>query len=210
MAVSRERQEAIRERVLAAVEEVTEGGDGFGDVSVERLAKAAGISRATFYIYFEDKGDLLNAWFAQIVDELMQAARAWWQLGEEATPEDLRAALAEIVAAYRPHATRIAAVYDEAAYDPSVREQVARLVYGGISGLENHIERGQREGFVDPELLAHETAAWLGWMVERGLRNIVGPADDAEVDALIDAHAELVWHTLYADAPARAAAPSSR
>lgn len=201
MAASRERQEAIRERLLAAVEKVTESGDSLRDVSIERLARAAGISRATFYIYFADKGDLLNAWFKQIVDELMDAARAWWRLGPEATPQDLRDALARIVAAYRPHAKRIAAVYDEAAYDPAVREQVAGLVYGGIAGLQEHIERGQREGFVDPELSAHETAAWLGWMVERGLRNIVGPAPEAEVDALIDAHADLVWHTLYADAP---------
>jgi hypothetical protein len=49
----------------------------------------------------------------------------------------------------------------------------------------------------------HETAAWLGWRAARGPRNVVGPAADTEVDALIDAHAELVWHTLYADAPAR-------
>lgn len=197
MAVSRERQEAIRERLLAAVEEVTAGGDSLGDVSVERLAKAAGISRATFYIYFADKGDLLKAWFEQIVDVLMDAAGAWWQLDAEATPEDLRAALAGIVATYRPHATLIAAVYDEAAYDPAVREQVARLVHGGIAGLQAHIERGQRDGFIDPGLLAPETAAWLGWMVERGLRNIAGPAPEGEVDALIDANADVVWHTLY-------------
>jgi AcrR family transcriptional regulator len=203
MAVSRERQEAIRERLLAAVETVTESGQSLRDVSVGRLAKEAGISRATFYIYFADKGDLLTAWFAQVVEALMEAARGWWQLGADATRDDLRAAFAEVVAVYRPNFARIAAVYDEAAYDPALREQVAGLVSGGIAGLEDHIERGQREGSIDPQLLAHETAAWLGWMVERGLRNIVGPAADAEVDALIDAHIELVWHTLYADAPAR-------
>lgn len=203
MAVSRERQEAIRERLLAAVETVTEGGESLRDISVARLAKAAGISRATFYIYFADKGDLLQAWFAQIIEESMEAGRAWWQLGAPATQDDLRAALGRLAAVYRPNAARIRAVYDEAAYDPALREQVAGLVSGGIAGLEDHIERGQREGSIDPELLAHETAAWLGWMVERGLRNIVGPAADADVDALIDAHADLVWHTLYADAPAR-------
>jgi len=203
MAVSRERQEAIRERLLAAVETVTGDGESLRDVSVARLAKAAGISRATFYIYFADKGDLLTAWFAQVVEELIEAARGWWQLGADATRDDLRAAFAQVVAVYRPNFARIAAVYDEAAYDPALREQVAGLVSAGIAGLEDHIKRGQRQGSVDPELLAHETAAWLGWMVERGLRNIVGPATEDDVAALLEAHADLVWHTLYADAPAR-------
>lgn len=197
MAVSRERQEAIRERLLAAVERVTEDGSSLRDVSVARLAEAADISRATFYVYFADKGDLLTAWFEQLVGELEVAARAWWELDAEATPADLRAALADIAEVYRPNAARIAAVYDEAAHDPALRDQVTGLIAGGADRLEAHIERGQRAGFISGALLAHETAAWLSWMVERGLRNIVGPAREDQVDALIDAQAELVWHTLY-------------
>ena len=194
---SEQRQEAVRERLLDAIEGVTEGGEGLGDVSVEKLAKAAGISRATFYIYFSDKGDLLTARFEQVVGELLEAAAAWWSLGAGVSLEDLRDAFAGVVAVYRPHTTLIAAVYDEAAYSPAVRELVAGLIEAGIFGLRKHIERGQREGFVDPELLAPETAAWLGWMVERGLRDVVGPAPESEVDALIAAHADVVWHTLY-------------
>ena len=71
------------------------------------------------------------------------------------------------------------------------------FIEAGIAGLREHIERGQREGFVDPTLLAPETAAWLGWMIERGLRDVVGPAPESEVDALVAAHADVVWHTLY-------------
>ena len=197
MAAARRGGEAVRERLLAAAEELTAGGEGLGDVSVERLANAAGISRATFYVHFSDKGDLLRARFEQIVDELLEAGEEWWRLGVGVTPSDLRAALGELAAAYRPNATLIDAVYDEAAYNPDVRESVARLVDGGIGALRAHIERGQREGFVDPELLGPETAGWLGWMVERGMRNVAGPASEKEVGALIDAHADLVWHTLY-------------
>jgi AcrR family transcriptional regulator len=194
---STQRQEEVRSRLLDAIEGVTEGGEGLGDVSVEKLAKAAGISRATFYIYFSDKGDLLTARFEQVVAELIEAAGAWWKLGPGVSLEDLRGTLGGIVAVYRPHTTLIAAVYDEAAYNPAVRELTAGLINQGISGLREHIERGQRGGFVDPELLAAETAAWLGWMVERGLRDIVGPAPEEEVDALIAAQADLLWHTLY-------------
>ena len=167
-------------------------------MSVERLAKAAGISRATFYIYFSDKGDLLAARFEQVVrradrgGERLVAAGCRC-LGRRPAGRDRRA----IVAVYRPHATLIAAAYDEAAYNPAVRELVTRFIESGITGLREHIERGQREGFVDPALLAPETAAWLGWMIERGLRDIVGPAPESEVEALVSAHADVVWHTLY-------------
>jgi TetR/AcrR family transcriptional regulator, ethionamide resistance regulator len=195
---SEQRQEEVRTRLLEAIEGVTEGGEGLGDVSVEKLAKAAGISRATFYIYFSDKGDLLTARFEQVVAELLDAAGGWWNLGPEVSLDDLKAALARMAADYQPHSTLIAAVYDEAAYNPAVREQVAGLIKDGISGLRDHIERGQREGFVDPELLAPETAAWLAWMVERGLRDVVGPAPEPEVGALVAAQADVVWHTLYA------------
>src|SRR5262249_1931975 len=156
-----------------------------------------GISRATFYIYFADKGDLLTARFEQVVAELLEAAGAWWRLGPEVSPDDLRRALAGIVSVYRPHSTLIAAVYDHGAYNPSVRELAAGLIKQGIAGLREHIERGQREEFIDPELLAAETAAWLGWMVERGLRDVVGPASEDDVDALVAAQADLLWHTLY-------------
>lgn len=191
------RQEAVRERLLEAVETVTDRGEGLGDVSVERLATAAGISRATFYIYFSDKGDLLAARYEQVVADLLEAAAAWWRLGPDGSLEELRAALDGVVAVYRPHATLIAAVYDEAAYNPAVRELAGGFIDAVIAGLQEHIERGQREGFVDPELLAPETAAWLGWMTERGLRDVVGPASENEVAALVAAQAEVVWHTLY-------------
>jgi AcrR family transcriptional regulator len=194
---SRQRQEEVRERLLEAIEAVTQGGEGLGEVSVERLANAAGISRATFYIYFADKGDLLTARFEQVAAELLEAAGGWWEIGAESSIDDLRGALARIAGAYRPHATLIAAIYDEAAYNPGVRRKVAGFVQAGMDALREHIERGQRDQFVDPALLAPETAAWLGWMVERGLLDVVGPALEDEVEALVSAQADLVWHTLY-------------
>ena len=197
MAAAGRGQEAVRERLLTAAEELTAGGEGLGDVSVERLANAAGISRATFYIHFADKGDLLGARFEQIVDDLFAAGQPWWRLESGASRSDLRAALGELATAYRSSANLIDAVYDEAAYDPDLRELIARLVDGGIEALRTHIERGQRGGFVDPELLTPETASWLGWMVERGLRNIAGPAPGDELDALLEAQTDLIWSTLY-------------
>src|SRR4029079_16108346 len=177
-------------RVVRSVERFTE-------ISVERMVAEAGMARSTYYVYFADKGDLLRAWFAEITDELRSAAAAWWQLRPPVGYDDVRAALATIVATYRPHTPLMAALYDTAAYDPSVRQMVTAMMDENTAGLRSHIRRGQAAGYVDPELLAREVAAWLTWMAERGLHQLVRGASDAELERLVSAYARIVWNTLY-------------
>jgi AcrR family transcriptional regulator len=198
-----QRRDDVRKRLLAVVEELLTRGDSYAEISVERLVSEAKLSRSTFYVYFEDKGDLLRAWFAQVIEELEDAAAGWWELDGSATKADLRAALAQIVNTYRPHTTLMAALYDMSSYDATVREEVTTMMSRNTAGLKRHIQRGQKQGWIDPELLPTETAGWLTWMAERGQHQMVRMADDAEVEALVDAYADVVWNTLYAFAPSR-------
>ena len=71
--------------------------------------------------------------------------------------------------------------------------------------MRAHIRRGQKGGWIPGDLLAGETAAWLTWMAERGQHQMVRSAGDAELERLIDAYTDVVWHALYAHAPSRAA-----
>jgi len=191
------RRDDARARLLAAVERLVASGESFTEISVERMVVEAGMARSTYYVYFADKGDLLRAWFADITDELRDAAAAWWQLHPPVSYDDVRAALARIVDAYRPHTPLMAALYDTAAYDPSVREMVTAMMTENTAGLRSHIRRGQAADFIDPALLPAETAAWLTWMAERGLHQLVRGASDAELDRLISAYGRIVWNTLY-------------
>jgi AcrR family transcriptional regulator len=156
------------------------------------------MSRSTFYVYFEDKGDLLKAWLSDIVTQLSEAAKTWWTLPADATRQDLRAALMEIVEIYRPHTTLMAAVYDAAAYEPGLREEVDRMMAGNIAGLRKHIKQGQAGGSIHTDLPPDETAAWLQWMAERGLHQLIRAASDSEVESLVDAWSGIVWYSLYA------------
>lgn len=192
------RRDEIRHRLLEAVERLLEAGESFTEISVERMVAEAGLARSTFYLYFQDKGDLLVAWFAEITGELESAARGWWDLGPQATREDLRAALETIVKTYRPHTHLMAAMYDAAAYDAEVRSPVTAMMKRNIAGLRKHIRAGQEAGSVDPTLLADQTAGWLTWMAERGLHQLVRTASDAEVERLVDAYTGIIWNTLYA------------
>jgi len=191
------RRDDVRVRLLEVVERLLADGESFTEVSVERMVAEAGMARSTFYVYFTDKGDLLGAWFGEITAELRAAARGWWELRPPFGFDDVRAALAAIVAAYRPHTPLMAAVYDTAAYDPSVRALVTAMMGENTAGLRSHLRRGQSDGFVDPALSPRETAAWLTWMAERGLHQLVRDASDAEVERLVDAYARIVWNTVY-------------
>jgi AcrR family transcriptional regulator len=194
------RRDETRKRLLDVVERLLSQGENFTEISVERLVSEAGISRSTFYVYFEDKGDLLSAWFSDIIEELVEATAGWWSLDKGATRAQLREVLDGVVRTYRPHTALMAATYDAAAYDASVRELVESMMETNVATLRKHIKKGQKEGFVDPELPAVQTAQWLTWMAERGLHQLVRQATDAELDGLIDAYTSIVWNTLYAPA----------
>jgi AcrR family transcriptional regulator len=198
-----ERRDEIRHRLLEVVERLLDEGETFTEISVERMVSQAGLARSTFYLYFQDKGDLLVAWFGEITVELEAAATGWWNLGPDATRQELRTALEGIVNTYRPHTTLMAAMYDAAAYDPEVRGLVTAMMKRNIAGLRKHIKAGQKAGFVDPDLLPDQTAGWLTWMAERGLHQLVRTASDAELDRLIDAYTAIVWNALYAPARER-------
>ncbi|WP_205698836.1 TetR/AcrR family transcriptional regulator [Conexibacter sp. SYSU D00693] len=192
------RRDEARQRLLEVVERLLDEGETFTEISVERLVSEAGMSRSTFYVYFEDKGDLLRAWFADIVAELSEVAGAWWKLGPDATRDDVREVLAAIVRTYRPHVTLMAATYDTAAYDVGTRELTDSMMGVNVAGLRKHIRAGQKAGFIDASLPAAQTAAWLTWMAERGLHQLVRGASDNELEQLIEAYTGIVWNTLYA------------
>ena len=187
----------VRRQLVEVVDRLVGDGESYADLTVERLAQAAGMSRSTFYLYFEDKGELLRAWFESVSDELVDAARDWWALGPQVTRDDVHAALGAILRAYRPHVTLMAVTYDAAAHDPAVRELTQGLIDISVAGLRKHIRAGQKAGFVDPDLRPEQTAAWLTWMAERGFNQLVRGAGDAELTRLLDGYVDIVWKTLY-------------
>lgn len=68
---------------------------------------------------------------------------------------------------------------------------------GGIAALTTNIGAGQRAGLGDPQLDAARTAHWLIWMIERGLYQLVGSADDREVESQLDALTDIIWRVVY-------------
>jgi AcrR family transcriptional regulator len=186
----------IAHRVLPAVERLL-GHATYAEISVEQIAEEAGISRSSFYNYFEDKGDLLRVLTEDVVGELIEAARAWWDLPASASKAEVRAALSGLVDVYRRHELLMAAVVETTTYDDRVRERFGAMMRTAADGVATHIRAGQKDGVVHPDLDAERVAAWLTWMTERGLLTLVAGSDAAAGTRLLDALTEIVWNTLY-------------
>ena len=148
-------------------------------------------------MYFEDKADLLHSWLETIEAEIGAGSTAWWELTQNLDRSDLRRVMHRILSAYRPHLHLMAAVYDAALFDRALDLGLQAIVERTADGLRHHIERGQREGWIDLDLLAAETASWLAWLVLRGQRRLRS-ADDAEFEREIDAYTDVLWNVLYA------------
>ena len=176
-----------------AVEELMAGGESYADLSVERLITAVDVSRSTFYAYFDDKSGLLRAMGEDVTQDLAQAGAHWFQLSPKASKDDLRGALKPLFETYREHQMVLRAITEAAAYDAGIRELHLALVEQAAAGLREHLAQLPWAKRGD----APRTALWLVWMLERGLYQIVGPADEDEVEELLDAMTELVWGALY-------------
>ncbi|GAA2554835.1 TetR/AcrR family transcriptional regulator [Mycolicibacterium diernhoferi] len=162
-----ERREQIERKLLDATDRLMADGTSFTELSVDRLATEAGISRASFYIYFEDKGDLLRRLAGQVFADLTEDAAKWWVVAGRRDPADVLAAMTAIVASYRRHQPVLLALNEMAGYDAAVGETYRDLLNGISAQFTEVIEAGQADGSIRPGLPAATTASSLVWMVER-------------------------------------------
>lgn len=191
-----DRREEMERRLFAATEQLISEGTSFTELSVERLAAQAGISRSTFYVHFQDKGDLATGLTRTVLTELHEVSRRWWEVAEHAVRADLEDSITAIVAVYRRHAAAFTAVAETATYDATVAEELHGLVQKIIDATQAAIERGQAAGTMR-DVQPAETAAVLTWMVERAGYQLVrrtAPTNDAKV---IDVLTDIIWTTLY-------------
>ncbi len=194
-----ERRQQIERDLLDATDRLMADGASFTELSVDRLATEAGISRASFYIYFEDKGHLLRRLATQVFGELAEAAGRWWQVAGRRDPSDVHAAMSGIIASYRRHQPVLVALNEMAGYDAAVRDTYGELLAGITDQVARVITEGQADGSIRRALPVAATASSLTWMVERSCHQNL-PSQPPTYDAeLATALTEIVWGALYLD-----------
>jgi AcrR family transcriptional regulator len=137
--------EMMRDTVYeAAIEVLLE--HGIAALTMERLAKTAGVSRATLYNYFRDRDDVLVYIGDRIVGPLMEAVVGI--ADGDLDPQDKLAKIGEAVLRYvDENRSIILSIYDRETAEGSRREaqkrrrEAFRALIGGV--IREGIESGQ-------------------------------------------------------------------
>ena len=155
-----ERRREAETSLLEATERLLAQGGSYADLSIERIAAEAGRSRTAFYLYFRDKRDLLMRLTEAVAGQLYEVADRWWS-GDDGR-EDLRRALAEVLATYHQHRDALRAVVEASTYDEEVGDLWRGLLARFITATE------ERLAAIDGATAGLPGKAFaLVWMTER-------------------------------------------
>lgn len=161
----RAKRERARADVLRCALELAEDAP-FRDVTVDEIARAAGLSRSAFYTHFSDKHELLLAAVGEVADELHRMSDRWWR-DEGAPAERASKAIEGVVSVYAEHASLLRVATEVSTYDDEVRSFWITIMDRFIESTADHVRSEQRAGLISDLLEPRATAEGLIWMVER-------------------------------------------
>lgn len=187
----------MEERLQLALERLLDRGLTITAISIDALAREAGIARATFYLHFRDKGELVARLIARVADEVVGAGGLWFVHAEDARFEDLRAAMARFFDAYMQHHAILAAAAETAPYDAQVGELHSRMIERFVAESRQAVQRIAASGRAHAGLPTM-VAEVLSWSVNHTYVQYGKGLDDARREAFIDTWTHVVWHAIFA------------
>ena len=189
-------------RLLAAVESLLQEGASFSSITIESLAARAGISRASFYIHFQDKVELLEEWLPQVRRDLMEVCSQWYDADPAIDRPALKTIIADIIRAYLARMTLMLAAHEAAQYDATLRTDFNAAFQQHVHALVRHIRAGQKAGTVAAHVQPGDAAEWLIGMLDRVPMGIPRGTPAKDLERHIEAATHIIWSALYASARA--------
>jgi len=183
------RREATQAEIVDAVRRLLLRGDSFASLSMDGIAREAAMSRATLYLHFSDKRDII----ARLAEELLEQR---FTLGAEllASPEVGRDVFDDVVAQLVDRWMRAAPLLDAIIVLAEEDENMRRVWVAALHELGDMgagLMRGRwAEGpsaYPDPQTLGRV----LAWMFERSTHQLT--RDPGQRDAVVEAISEVLW-----------------
>ena len=191
-----------RERaILETAERLLEEGP-LSEISVDDLAKGAGISRPTFYFYFPSK----DAVVLTIIDRLVADAAEGREviltaLAEHGPRAGLRASLENLYAAFRSRPGVVRAGSDLRPTNQEARELWSEVMEGWVADVTAVIEFERSRGAAPPGPPAREMAIALVQMNERAqAATLAGESPSLEADRVLDVLIDVWLRAIYGTA----------
>ncbi|WGY00443.1 TetR/AcrR family transcriptional regulator [Nocardioides sp. QY071] len=150
------------------------------NMSIDDLAKRAGLSRSSFYFYFESKWQVLSALLSKVTADVFQASQLIFDRPAGMPPDAaIEHAVVEIIQVWERHGHVLREVADAAAAEPDLQAQWDSILGRFIDASAASIERDQKAGVAIPGPPARSLAAALMWMGERNLSLMSLRSDNA-------------------------------
>ncbi|MET0557235.1 MAG: TetR/AcrR family transcriptional regulator [Solirubrobacterales bacterium] len=190
-----------REREILATAERLLAERPLNEISVDDLARGAGISRPSFYFYFPSKDAVVLTLIDRLVEEarggreaavakLLEDPRAGWREGIEAFYEAFRARRSLILAGAELRAT-----------NPEARRLWAQVMEGWVEDVTEVIEAERSRGAAPPGVPARELAIALVQMNERAQYASLSEEEPSlGTDRVLDVLVEIWLRAIYGSA----------
>jgi AcrR family transcriptional regulator len=192
-----ERERAILETAERLLEERP-----LSEISVDDLAKGAGISRPTFYFYFPSK----DAVVLTIIDRLVAAAAgsreaALTTMAEGELRAGLRQALADLYGAFSSRRAVTLAAAELRMRNPEARELWSEVMEGWVADVTAVIEAERARGAAPKGQPARDLAIALVQMNERvQYATFTGESPSLDEDQVIDVLVDIWLRAIYGTA----------
>jgi TetR/AcrR family transcriptional regulator, ethionamide resistance regulator len=158
-----------REQAILATAERLLADRHFTDISVDDLAKGAGISRPTFYFYFSSKDAVLLALFEQVITEADSVFERHAANPPTDRYEAWRSGINVFFETFVKHKGVTRAAHEVRASNSAVRDLLATFMTKWIDSTAATIEAERAQGTAPTTMPAHDLATALNLMNERTL-----------------------------------------
>lgn len=182
--------------LLDATQRLIAGGSSFTGLSVEKLSREAGIARSTYYLYFKDKGQLIQELGLVMTAELLQTLQRWWDISSQVTLPQLRRAMLETLKVYRRYQAIFASLAEAASYDPEVRAAFDQLLQAMTRNALEALLEGKRRGTIHKDV-TDATYMSLVWMTERVAYHRVRNGSEGDLRQAARVLSDIIWRALY-------------
>ena len=187
-----------RRAILEAVEGLLRERS-IGELSVEEVAGAAGLSRSAFYFYFESKYAALGAALGGVWEEMTLSAAPFFEGSPDPPGTYVRRALRDVGAAWSKHEHLLVAMVEASAADEGARDLWDAWIGRFVALVAERIEAERAAGRAPAGPPgAHALAEVLLAMNERAYYNHTrrhSPAEETErmVEALAAVWLAAIW-----------------
>jgi TetR/AcrR family transcriptional regulator, ethionamide resistance regulator len=158
-----------RERAILETAERLLEHRSLAEISVDDLARGAGISRPTFYFYFPSKESVVLSLLDRVADEARGRRATALEAGGNDARTIWRQSLADIIGTFRRHRAVTAAAAQLLFQSEEARKLWARIIDGFVEDAAAAIELERERGAAPPGPPARQLAIALNWMNERVL-----------------------------------------